>query len=179
MTLLTTPRLTLRPNRLDDADAIAAGLNNFKVAGNLATVPFPYSRTDALLWLRSLAPRPSPLNTTFAIVIADAGLIGNVGFHSRGEHAEIGYWLAEGHWGQGYMTEAVQTAVDWYFETGAADRLTSGAFDFNAASLAVQAKVGLVQTGVGTRRCLARAAELRHIDTELTRARWQALRQEG
>jgi len=174
MTILETPRLTLRPNRLDDADAITRGLDNFKVAGNLSTVPFPYHRADAEMWLRGQAPHPTPFNTTFAIEYGAAGLVGNIGFHARGDHAEIGYWLAEPYWGMGLMTEAARAATDWYFRVTDAERLTSGVFDFNAASLAIQKKLGFIETGIGTRICLARAMDLRHIDTELSRARWQA-----
>jgi RimJ/RimL family protein N-acetyltransferase len=177
MTVLTTLRLTLRPNRLTDAAAIATGLNNFAVAGNLSTVPFPYGEADALAWLKSLPVRPTPLNACFAIE-RNGEVIGNLGFHGRGDHAEVGYWLAEPHWGQGYMSEAARAAVDWYFETSNAELLTSGVFYFNPASLAVQTRLGFVQVTVGTRLCLARAIELRHIETELPRARWAALAKE-
>lgn len=55
---------------------------------------------------------------------------------------------------------------------GDAAHIRCGAFDFNRASLAIQKKLGFVEIGTGTLHCLARREDLRHIDTELTRARW-------
>ena len=55
--------------------------------------------------------------------------------------------------------------------------MISGVFAFNAASLAVQKKLGFIETGRSRLHCLARAADLEHIDTELTRSAWTAREQ--
>jgi RimJ/RimL family protein N-acetyltransferase len=70
------------------------------------------------------------------------------------------------------MSEAAGAAIDWYFEASGAPVLHSGVFAFNRASLAIQKKLGFVQTGTSSMHCLARGEDLRHIDTELTRAAW-------
>ena len=62
--------------------------------------------------------------------------------------------------------------VGWYFEATREDAIASGVFSFNKASLAVQKKLGFTQTGESRTHCLARKQEVRHIDTQLTRARW-------
>ena len=49
--VIQTGRLTLRPHRLGDADAIAESLSDFAVTRMLARVPAPYDRQDALDWL--------------------------------------------------------------------------------------------------------------------------------
>ncbi len=169
---LTTRRLVLRQPRITDAERLTRFLDNFAVAGNLARVPYPYRLSDAKAWLRSWrADRPAE-DTGFTIELPGEGLIGHVGFHTDGKGTQIGYWLAQPFWNRGLMSEAVEAALDWFFEASDLDVLRSGVFHFNKASLAIQRKFGFVETGTGPLLCLARGEEVRHIDTQLTRAAW-------
>lgn len=169
---LRTPRLTLRQPMMDDASRVARFLDNFAVAGNLSRVPYPYRLADAKAWLRTWRADTPAGETGFMIDLDGEGVIGNVGFHRDIEGNVIGYWLAQPFWNRGLMSEAVRGALDWYFETTEAPTLASGVFHFNKASLAIQKKVGFVEIGTSTRLCLARGEEVRHIDTELSRAAW-------
>jgi RimJ/RimL family protein N-acetyltransferase len=169
---LTTSRLVLRQPLLSDAERLTRFLDNFAVSGNLSRVPYPYRLTDAKAWLRSWRPDRPAGETGFTIDLPGEGLIGHVGFHNDEQGTVIGYWLAQPFWNRGLMSEAVRGALDWYFETTAAPTLASGVFHFNKASLAIQKKVGFVEIGTSTRLCLARGEEVRHIDTELSRAAW-------
>jgi RimJ/RimL family protein N-acetyltransferase len=169
---LETDRLLLRQPRLDDAPRIARLLNNFRVAGNLARVPYPYGERDATAWLRTWRPDRAPAETGFTIDLPGEGLIGHCGFHPDAQGTVIGYWLGEPFWNRGFMTEAARAVLEWYFEVTAATFVASGVFHFNKASLAIQKKLGFTETGSSYRLCLARKQEVRHIDTELTRARW-------
>jgi RimJ/RimL family protein N-acetyltransferase len=72
------------------------------------------------------------------------------------------------------MSEAAAAAIDWYFGATDASVLYSGVFHFNAASLAIQRRLGFTETGRSSLLCLARNAELEHIDTKLTRSVWKA-----
>jgi RimJ/RimL family protein N-acetyltransferase len=169
---LHTPRLLLRPPLLGDAPNIARYLNDFAVAGNLSRVPYPYRLSDAKAWIRTWRPDRPAAETGFTLELPGEGAIGHVGFHPDAQGTVIGYWLAQQFWNRGLMSEAVRAALDWYFATTDAQNLASGVFHFNRASLAVQKKLGFVETGTSTRLCLARGEEVRHIDTELTRAVW-------
>lgn len=166
---IATERLVLRRPRLRDAPRIATLLNNFEVTKNLARVPHPYTLNMAVDWLVRQKREWNPDSITFAICDRRAGLMGFCGMHREGANAEIGYWLGQPFWGQGYMTEATRAVITWYFNATGADRMVSGVFHFNAASLAIQEKLGFVQTGIGKRICLAQNAEIDHIETELTR----------
>jgi RimJ/RimL family protein N-acetyltransferase len=172
-TILKTERLVLRRHCPADAEPIARYLNNFAVAGNLSTVPYPYALGDAQWWLGRQRDDSPPDETGFAIELAGAGLIGNVGFHPDVRTPTLGYWLAEPFWHRGLMTEAAGAAVAWYFSATGAEVIHSGVFHFNRASLAVQKKLGFVETGSSTRRCLARNEDVRHIDTQLSRSQWK------
>jgi len=169
---LETPRLILRPPVPADSGAISRYLNNFAVAGNLARVPYPYRPSDAEAWLASFrADRPAEA-AQFAIELPGAGYVGQVGFNAGGAAPELGYWLAEPFWHRGIMTEAAGAAVDWLFTVTDTSTIRSGAFAFNKASLAVQKKLGFIETGVSMRHCLARGEDVRHIDTQLSSAGW-------
>lgn len=166
---IVTERLVLRRPRLRDAPRIASLLNNFEVTKNLARVPHPYTINMAVDWLIRQKREWTPDSVTFAVCDKRNGLMGFCGMHREGRDAEIGYWLGQPYWGQGYMTEAAAATIDWYFRVSGSDRMVSGVFYFNAASLAVQKKLGFVRTGIGKRICLAQNAEIDHIETELTR----------
>jgi RimJ/RimL family protein N-acetyltransferase len=170
---LRTARFILRPAQAGDAEPIARYLNDFEVAGNLARVPFPYRLSDAKAWLRTRRPDLPIEETNFAIELPEAGLVGHVGFHRGKEGPVIGYWLGRPFWGRGIMTEAAIASIDWFFAHSTAPVLYSGVFHFNAASLAIQTRLGFVQTGRSRLLCLARDAEVEHIDTRLTRERFQ------
>jgi RimJ/RimL family protein N-acetyltransferase len=170
---LRTDRLILRPARVDDGPAIVRYLNNFAVAGNLARVPYPYAASDAEWWLSHQHPDPEPDQAGFGIELPGAGYIGNIGFHRDGARPVLGYWLAEPFWHRGLMTEAARAVVGWFFEATDQAFIRSGVFHFNRASLAVQKKLGFTEIGMSTMHCLARREDLRHIDTQLTRAQWK------
>jgi RimJ/RimL family protein N-acetyltransferase len=180
--VLETKRLLLRPHRHDDAERIVRFIGDFDVAGNLARVPYPYTPKDAGMWLDSQAERPDPAPdaTAFAIDIKGEGYVGTVGIH-QGDSGEpvLGYWLGKPWWGRGYMTEAAGTVRDWYFAATNSERLLCGAFHFNAASLAIQRKLGFVETGRSRIYCLARGEDIDHIDTALTRTSFMELKAVG
>lgn len=174
---LETPRLLLRQPRPSDAVRLTRLINNFAVSGKLARVPYPYKLSDAEWWLGTWRDDKPVGETGFSLELPGEGLIGHCGFHREedGETA-VGYWLGEPYWNRGFMTEAATRVIAWYFDMSKAEHLDSGIFAFNKASLAVQKKLGFTEIGVGRKHCLARQEDLRHIQTRLTRARWNELR---
>ena len=170
---LQTPRFILRPAQVGDAELIARYLNDFAVSGNLARVPHPYHLGDARAWLRTRRAGLPVEETNFTIDLPGHGLAGHVGFHQGAEGPIIGYWLGQPFWGRGIMTEAVTACLDWFFRASRAPALYSGVFHFNEASLRIQLKLGFREIGRSRLHCLARGAEVEHIDTQLTRQRFQ------
>jgi RimJ/RimL family protein N-acetyltransferase len=169
---LLTDRLILRAPQMGDAEPIARFLNDMEVAGNLARVPFPYHLSDALAWLQTQQAHQAPNQVNFSIELAGVGYVGHIGYQPLGDNAIIGYWLGKPYWGRGLMTEAAAAAIAWFFGATDAPAIYSGVFHFNAASLAIQQRLGFTETGRSTLLCLARGAELEHIDTKLTRQRF-------
>jgi RimJ/RimL family protein N-acetyltransferase len=169
---LETRRLVLRQPKRADAPRLGRLLNNFAVSGNLARVPYPYREADAVRWIASWWPHQEAAETGFTIDLPGEGLIGHCGFHRNDGIPVIGYWLGEPYWNRGFMTEAADAIIAWYFGATEAVAINSGVFSFNKASLAVQRKLGFAEIGSSVLHCLARGENLSHIDTQLTRARW-------
>lgn len=142
-----TQRLLLRPVWPEDADNLFAAINDAGIVCNLARAPWPYSRDDA----RDFAARgQDPRFPHFLLTLpGDAGqtLIGSCGLGEHEGEAEIGYWIAREHWGQGYATEAARAVIANAWMLGHR-RLVAGHYVDNPASGAVLRRVGFRPTGI-------------------------------
>lgn len=173
---IKTQRLVLRPPAFDDADAIAAGLGDFEVTRWLARVPYPYSLDEAvrfLAWERS--QRSGGEDRVF--VLDRGGFLGLVSLRGRDPAPVLGYWIAQAHWGRGYMSEAVATVLVEAFADQRIEKIRSGVFEGNERSLAIQQRFGFEVTGRSLQHNLALGRDLAHIDTVLTRARHEEFTQ--
>ncbi len=174
-----TPRLTLRDLRAADAPRIARYVGDIKVARMLAAVPLPYAEADALEFIAGMREANAG-GQGLGLAIAENhdrdALIGVISFIGTVASAEIGWWLGRPYWGRGFASEAAAALVRVAFLESRLQRLTAGAFFDNPASLHVQDKVGFIRTGESQRHNLARDGLVRHVDTEISRATFDALR---
>jgi RimJ/RimL family protein N-acetyltransferase len=154
-----TERLTLRPVVASDEVAVVAGIDDIAVSGWLAVVRHPYTAADFQHFFNDIAVP----GETF--VIEDAtGLAGIISLVDD----VLGYWLAPRAQGLGYATEAGRCLVAAHFASSDAS-LTSGYFEGNKRSANVLAKLGFVETGRDLKHCVARGADLPHVNVTLTR----------
>ncbi|MEM9147937.1 MAG: GNAT family N-acetyltransferase [Pseudomonadota bacterium] len=165
--------MTLRPLVQSDAARIADLCNDFAVSQWLSHVPHPYHISDAEGFLAKL--ETSGHEARAIVPAGSSTLAGIVGLDKQSDGLHLGYWLGRAFWGRGWMTHATRLTVDAVFETGV-ERLVSGAFEGNGASLAIQRKLGFRVIGDGSLYCEAMGQARRHIDTQLDRADWEALR---
>lgn len=114
---LVTERLLLRTPHDEDVDAIAHLANNPRIAEMLTRMPHPYDVAAAQDFIKRVRSGEMG-NCIYAITQMDTGVfMGSCGIHpsKHGEGLEIGYWLGEPYWGQGYATEAAQALIDLAF----------------------------------------------------------------
>lgn len=143
-------RLLLRPIWPEDWQALFAGIADEGVVRNLARAPWPYREQDA----REFAALPAePLHPRFLITrAADGQAVGCIGLGRKGDAAndaaapELGYWIARGHWGQGYATEAGAAVLAIAAMLGHRE-LSAAHFLDNPASGRVLRKLGFEPTG--------------------------------
>lgn len=142
-----TQRLLLRPVWPEDAQALFAAINDQGIVCNLARAPWPYSPNDA----REFAQlAQNPLYPHFLLTLpGDAGqtLIGSCGIGDRDGEAELGYWIARSHWGQGYATEAARAVIANAWMIGH-QRLVASHYIDNPASGSVLRHLGFRPTGI-------------------------------
>jgi len=160
---LRTDRLTLRPLRSGDCDALVKHLSDWSVMRWLSAPPWPYTMDDARGFIE--------LGEQALWAIDDGtGLIGTI---SGG--GDLGYWLARSHHGKGLMTEAVTAVLIHHFKATETSMM-SGYMPGNAASRAVLVKHGFTDTGIEPllSHPLGRETDIQRM--ELTLARWHSLR---
>lgn len=173
--ILVTERLVLRPPHLEDVDAIAYLANNPRVADMLARMPHPYTRENAVDFVER-SRKGEMGNCIYAITQADNGLfMGCCGIHPRGEDLEIGYWLGEPYWGNGYATEASDALIDLAFRATAIGRLHISCRVINARSRRVIHKSGFQfsSQGMGDSLSAGKVPVERYV---LDRSTWIGLR---
>lgn len=175
---LETARLVLRAPRLEDAETIAALVNDRRIAENTARIPHPYGLADAQAFLT--AANTDDGEIVFLISAPGGGIIGCCGIAKLdGETPEIGYWLGVQFWGKGYATEAARAVIDHAFGELGYDTLLAGARVSNPASRRVLEKCGFQWTGVGLYRIRALASSAPCDRFRLDRGLWASLKSWG
>ncbi|APO69688.1 GCN5-related N-acetyltransferase protein [Rhizobium gallicum] len=164
--VVTTPRLTLRPHRLADANAIAESLSDFAITRMLARVPAPYDRQDALDWLVPVTSGSLP-DWHLAVTDGDDTHLGVVSVELRHGRWHLGYWLNRYFWRRGYMSEAVAAVLERFSRRMPESAVHSGVFADNPASLRLQEKLGFRMTGCAEIYSFARNTMVSHVETVL------------
>jgi RimJ/RimL family protein N-acetyltransferase len=179
---LHTARLLLRTLRPDDATPLFALFNNWNVIRFLSAPPWPYSPSDSRLFVNGVVARSPELGEEVLAITLDGTFIGAISVRQRqpgplqrGAGPNIGYWIGEPFWGQGFMSEALAAFVTYIFEATDTDAIYCGAFTENVASLRVQEKVGFVHDGNAALFSKPRGGDFPHVNTVLTRARFETL----
>ncbi len=150
MTISDTPRLHLRLPCADDKADLVRELNNFEITKQTGTIPFPYTEADADQWLAKIAGQHEK-SFTRVLVLRDSGtMIGVAGiqFDADRKEAELGYWISQSVWGQGYATEAAQAVVNHGFEVIRHHLIMARYNTENPASGRVLDKLGFVRNGM-------------------------------
>lgn len=143
-------RCSVRPWRLADADSLVRHASNLNVARQLRDrFPHPYSRANALTFLKFATQDDDPSNLAIEVHGEAVGGIGYVpGSDIERFSAEIGYWLGEVHWGRGIVTEALTLVTEDVFRRRNLLRLFALPFADNVGSTRVLEKAGYLREGI-------------------------------
>lgn len=177
---LETARLVLRPFLPTDWRAVMALFNDTALTGWAFSTP---TTSNTYRWLRQQMAQKE--RVSLAIVLRQNNeLIGWICSEPErrlfvlnplqvveGEMV-LRYALASAHWGQGYMTEAVQAVIAYLFTILQASQVTADCALDNTASRRVMEKAGMIYAGI--EECYAQDMSLlRSHRFVLPRARWQ------
>ena len=143
--------LSIREWRIGDKSALAGNLNNSKILNNLRDgLPYPYTEQDAEDFITAMLSANKDNTFAFAITLDDE-VIGSIGvfrqdnIHSR--TAEMGYYIGEPYWGNGYMTSIIKQVCKYIFENTDIIRIFAEPFAHNKASCRALEKAGFQYEG--------------------------------
>lgn len=178
--IIETARLVMRAPAKRDLDGIVKLANNARIAEMTATVPHPYTHADAEAWLGKVSS-----GRGYSLVLYTNGekrvLVGVAGFGHRGEerNPEIGYWIGEPFWRQGFATEAARALIDHAFSETEIDALSASCRIQNDASRRVIEKCGFSWASTGLNQIKALGASVPVDRFVLSRRTWESLRAWG
>lgn len=151
--ILESERLVLRPYMIEDVQAMFD--NWASRPENVTYVTWPahesvdftrrlltewvasYEKSDFLHWVIALKDQPD-------FVIGDISVID---INQSAQSCELGYILSQDYWGQGLMTEALQTIIAFLFEQVQCNRILAIHATENPASGRVMEKAGMQYEG--------------------------------
>ena len=170
MDILVTRRLTLRPPLDVDAEAITAALQDTNVTRMLTNVPNPYGIADAVKWIK----KDQNTSGDLRFCIYRQKFLGVVTIRETDPGLpSLGYWLERSAWGQGFMSEAARATVSHAFREFGYDRIYSGAYEDNRASMTILEKIGFEPEGAIVDHNATRACDVTCNKVVLTREKFE------
>ncbi len=147
--IIETDRLILRPFKITDSAAVLGYANNKSFGRFLPPVPYPYTQKDADEFIARRVLEDGAKSKTWGITLkpVDKPIGGlSLRFNTDQNVGELGWSIAEEHWGKGLTTEGVQALIDATF-THLPDmhKLRAGADLRNVGSWRVMEKVGMLR----------------------------------
>ena len=165
---LLTPRLTLRPVRMSDAEDMYEYSRDPEVARHVLWDAHRsiHQTREYIRYLIRQYRNAAP--STFAIAMRDSGkVIGTIGFmwvQTENRSAEVGYSLSRAYWNQGFMSEALQAVVEFGFTRLNLNRIEAQHECDNPASGRVMQHVGMRHEGTLRQRIYNKG---RYVDVDL------------
>ena len=179
--ILLSQRLVMRAPHEDDIDALAHLANNANIANMVARMPHPYTVADAADFVRRT--RAGAIGKcVYAITKADNGaFLGCCGIepHEDGRTVELGYWLGERYWNQGYVTEAAHALIDMVFRTRDVEQIDARCRVMNIPSRRVIQKCGFQFQATGMVQSLSVGGMVPVEWYRLDRKTWVSLKSWG
>ena len=172
--VLSTERLVLRAPQESDVAELVTLADNRHVAEMLARMPHPYGEAEARAFL--LMTRQCRTGTAYALTRKDDGaFVGCAGLNATDRGLELGYWIGEPYWKNGYATEAAHALVDLAFARTTVQVLHASCRVINPASRRVIHKCGFQYAGQGMLNSIA-AGQVPVERYRLDRRTWTSLR---
>lgn len=148
----------IRAWRLEDAPELALVLNNPNIQDRLRDgIPYPYTAADAKAYISDMLQVQDNTVVAFAI-LSDEHVVGSIAAFRQGNihshSAEVGYYLAESHWGLGLGTSALRQLCEYLFRETDVIRIFAEPFSENMASCRILEKVGFQYEGTMRRHAV-------------------------
>lgn len=146
---LETKRLVLRAPKKSDVKSIREHIDSLNISRYMSMIPYPYSDEDAVWWINKCSGnRKKKPRTDYQFVITikpSDKVVGGVGLVRINKEGvgEIGYWIGEKYWRNGYVFEGVMNVIDYAFNDLKLKKIAISASVENVGSNALIKKLGL------------------------------------
>ena len=173
--VLKTERLVLRPVRRSDAAALLPLFSDRETLRYWAHAPVSTLGDVEEIIAGNLPPKNAP-QSSFAIT-REGRTVGVVNFYRHHDGmAGLGYILDKALWGKGYVSEAIDAALDHGFGTLNLHRIWLEIDPRNHASIRVAQKCGFAAEGVARKSFLLDGVYLDSLYYAMLRAEWIKMR---
>ncbi len=144
--------MLLRLFKKEDAETVSRMCNNYNLYKSTLTLPYPYTLDCALLWI-STHEQNFEENKRYEFAVTDkfsGQLYGAISMSNQQPHrnGEMGYWIAEEYWGNGYGTEAAKAVIEFVFSEKKYHRVYARFLKSNPASGKIMEKCGMEYEGI-------------------------------
>lgn len=148
---LKTERLRLRMPVAGDIPRLVKYANHPQISKMTLNIPHPYHEKDAVSWIH-MANEGFEEKNHFVFAIckqSDNLFMGGIGLrlNTRFNHAELGFWIGEPFWNNGYVTEATGKMLEFGFERIELHKIYATHMVKNPASGKVMIKNGMIMEG--------------------------------
>lgn len=140
-------QVNIRPVQIEDAPIIQELATSHPDIVKQTRLPDPYPDNGAQQWIEyTLEKRQSEEEFSFAIENHENKIVGVCGLtvKQNGKEAELGYWIGEPFWKNGYATSAIRKALQFAFETRSFLRVFALSLENNIGSKRALEKNGFV-----------------------------------
>jgi ribosomal-protein-alanine N-acetyltransferase len=142
-------------------------LNNWNISKWLIEVPYPYTVDDAKYWVKKTKQDQYSLN-----IYLKNKLIGGVSLSNQRENSkwELGYWIGEEYWGNGYAIEACENLISYFFSNTNNSIIYASHMKDNIKSKKIIIKLGFKLVSSGKKFSISRNEMVEDLNYELRKS---------
>ena len=164
---LHTENLVIKKPSEKHLKSLIKELNNLNISKWLIEVPYPYSIDDAKYWVKKTKQDQYSLN-----IYLKNKLIGGVSLSNQRENSkwELGYWIGEEYWGNGYAIEACENLISYFFSNTNNSIIYASHMKDNIKSKKIIIKLGFKLVSSGKKFSISRNEMVEDLNYELRKS---------
>ena len=164
---LHTENLVIKKPSEKHLKSLIKELNNWNISKWLVEVPYPYSIDDAKYWVKKTKQDQYSLN-----IYLKNKLIGGVTLSNQRENSkwELGYWIGEEYWGNGYAIEACENLISYFFSNTNNSIIYASHMKDNIKSKKIIIKLGFKLVSSGKKFSISRNEMVEDLNYELRKS---------
>jgi len=164
---LHTKNLIIKKPSEKHLKSLIKELNNWNISKWLIEVPYPYTVDDAKYWVK----KSKQDQYSFNIYLKNK-LIGGLSLSNQRENSkwELGYWIGEEYWGNGYAIEACENLISYFFSNTNNSIIYASHMKDNIKSKKIIIKLGFNLISSGKKFSISRNEMVEDLNYELRKS---------